>query len=246
MKKLLALILAAALALSLVACGGGSGAGDTNTPSTGNEDTTSTDAPDGGEDSNSTEKAQYYKVGDTVSTDKAEFVLQRFEFAELIRWGERPMDTIVADGKKVQVANGAPPEYYLIPTTMEELEAIKDEDPVWRTPTDGKAFASISFTMKNVGSTKLKTGVIDCIVELQYDKYLFREDDIAFFDDCSDEYATNGRRYLELDVLEEAHECRGYIQVPEIVMTDTDTPLFLNAYLSNESGEEVVFTYQLR
>lgn len=40
MKKLLALMLAAALALSLVACGGGSGAGDTNTPSTGNGDTT--------------------------------------------------------------------------------------------------------------------------------------------------------------------------------------------------------------
>ena len=33
MKKLLALILAAALALSLVACGGGGGAGDNNTPS---------------------------------------------------------------------------------------------------------------------------------------------------------------------------------------------------------------------
>ena len=40
MKKLLALILAAALALSLVACGGGSGAGDTNTPNGGEEDST--------------------------------------------------------------------------------------------------------------------------------------------------------------------------------------------------------------
>ena len=48
MKKLLALILAAALALSLVACGGDSGAGDNNTPSTGNGDTTSTDTPSGG------------------------------------------------------------------------------------------------------------------------------------------------------------------------------------------------------
>ena len=48
MKKLLALILAAALALSLVACGGGSGAGDNNTPSGGNGDTTSTDTPSGG------------------------------------------------------------------------------------------------------------------------------------------------------------------------------------------------------
>ena len=45
MKKLLALILAAALALSLVACGGDSGAGDTNTPNTGNGDTTSADTP---------------------------------------------------------------------------------------------------------------------------------------------------------------------------------------------------------
>ena len=51
MKKLLALMLAAALALSLVACGGGGGTGDTNTPSGGNEDTTSTNTPSGGEDS---------------------------------------------------------------------------------------------------------------------------------------------------------------------------------------------------
>ena len=52
MKKLLALLLVAALALSLVACGGDSGAGDTNTPkdtpSTGNEDTASADTPSGG------------------------------------------------------------------------------------------------------------------------------------------------------------------------------------------------------
>ena len=40
MKKLLALILSAALALSLVACGGGSGAGDNNTFSESNTDKT--------------------------------------------------------------------------------------------------------------------------------------------------------------------------------------------------------------
>lgn len=40
MKKLLALMLAAALALSLVACGGGGGTGDNNTPSGGSDDTT--------------------------------------------------------------------------------------------------------------------------------------------------------------------------------------------------------------
>lgn len=48
MKKLLALVLAAAMAFSLVACGGDGGTGDTNTPSTGNGDITSTDMPSGG------------------------------------------------------------------------------------------------------------------------------------------------------------------------------------------------------
>ena len=45
MKKLLTLILAAALALSLVACGGGGGAGDNNTPSTGNVTPSGTSEP---------------------------------------------------------------------------------------------------------------------------------------------------------------------------------------------------------
>lgn len=48
MKKLLALMLAAALALSLVACGGSGGTGDNSTPSTGNGDTASTDTPSTG------------------------------------------------------------------------------------------------------------------------------------------------------------------------------------------------------
>ena len=70
MKKLLALILTAALALSLVACGGGGGTGDT----------TSTNTPSGGEDSTPTdeqrqEDVQYFQLGDTVSTDIFEFTL---------------------------------------------------------------------------------------------------------------------------------------------------------------------------
>lgn len=56
MKKLLALILAAALTLSLVACGGDSGAGETNTPSGGNGDATSTDTSSGGGEDNETEE----------------------------------------------------------------------------------------------------------------------------------------------------------------------------------------------
>ena len=76
MKKLLALILAAALALSLVACGGGSGAGDTKTPndmpSTEKGDTTSTDTPSGGgEDStqaaNSMTKEEMLETAEEVT-----------------------------------------------------------------------------------------------------------------------------------------------------------------------------------
>ena len=74
MKKLLALILAAALALSLVACGGG-GTGDNNTPSTpsgGNGDTTGTDTPSGGGEDNETEepamtKEEMLQVAEDVS-----------------------------------------------------------------------------------------------------------------------------------------------------------------------------------
>ena len=67
MKKLLALMLAAALALSLVACGGG-GAEDNNT------------TPSGGEDS--TPENEAFHLGDTVTTDDIELTLTGFEYGE--------------------------------------------------------------------------------------------------------------------------------------------------------------------
>lgn len=71
MKKLLALMLAAALALSLAACGGG--AGDNNTPSTGNGDTAGTDAPTVDKNSTST------YVGDWVyDTGKGNIITYHF------------------------------------------------------------------------------------------------------------------------------------------------------------------------
>lgn len=86
MKKLLALMLAAALALSLVACGGGGETGDRDTPSTGNGDTTSTDTPSGGEDSTPptdaettppeeepTNDVQTLSFGDAITTEYFEF-----------------------------------------------------------------------------------------------------------------------------------------------------------------------------
>ena len=74
MKKLIALILAAALALSLVACGGGSGAGDTNTPSTGSGDTTSTDTPSGGEDN---AKEEMLSTASTCDFSKIQYAYEQ-------------------------------------------------------------------------------------------------------------------------------------------------------------------------
>ena len=95
MKKLLALMLAAALALSLVACGGNSGAEDNNKPSGGNGDTTSTDTPSGGgEDSTPPTDAEttppeeehdienQIALNDTKTTENFEVTLTRVEFAD--------------------------------------------------------------------------------------------------------------------------------------------------------------------
>lgn len=90
MKKLLALILAAALALSMTACGGKSGAEDTKTPRSENEDVENISAPEetsepiGAEDNTPEETSEpavkkdtYYQLGDTVSTDIIELTVKK-------------------------------------------------------------------------------------------------------------------------------------------------------------------------
>lgn len=75
MKRLLALMLAAALALSLVACGGG-GTEDNNPPSGGNVDATSTDTPNGGGE----DEVNTLAIGDTTANDRLDFTLTSLEF----------------------------------------------------------------------------------------------------------------------------------------------------------------------
>jgi len=82
MKKLLALMLAAALALSLVACGGDSGAGDNNTPS-------------GGEDSAPGEttmtKEEMLEVAETVSGDDMEADYQANQARARLTYCDKPL-----------------------------------------------------------------------------------------------------------------------------------------------------------
>lgn len=85
MKKLLALILAAALALSLVACGGGGGVEDNNTPSGGNGDTTSTDTPSGVEDSTTSMTKEEMETNAVAVSDIEAFtetILSRTEYQD--------------------------------------------------------------------------------------------------------------------------------------------------------------------
>ena len=88
MKRLLALILTAALALSLVACGGGTGYNDPPTTSSGsNGDTTSTDTPSGGEESEnpgdtSTDEDNQLVVGETYSTSLFDITITGFDFSD--------------------------------------------------------------------------------------------------------------------------------------------------------------------
>ena len=79
MKKILALILAAALALSLVACGS-DGTGDSNTP--GGENTLPPATDKSVDNTKVIEETKYYQLGDTVSTDIFEFTLDRADLAK--------------------------------------------------------------------------------------------------------------------------------------------------------------------
>lgn len=103
MKKLLALIVAAALSLSLVACGGGGGAGDNDTPSTGNGDTTSADTPSGGDsksDQNNTSTGDLpeLQLNETITTEYFDFTLTDVTFVEAT---SLPIGSYTLDDDKV-------------------------------------------------------------------------------------------------------------------------------------------------
>lgn len=143
MKKLLALILAAALALSLVACGGGSGAGDTNTPSTpsgGNGDTTSTDTPSGGGEDSTPEETQELTLGNTISTDNWEFTLTHVTFGTNLCKETESDDYMIIDGDYETTFTYGGETY--------NLSYVAE---------DGRAFVAVAYTMKYNGKEALDT-----------------------------------------------------------------------------------------
>lgn len=123
MKKLLALMLAAALALSLVACGGG-GTGDNSTPSTGNGDTASTETPGPEETVPPTNDDADEPGGEPEETDvpgedayTPNFVIDGVYYSE----------TDIIDPSTM----GITPERYLEVNPGHREEALNDNSEIW-------------------------------------------------------------------------------------------------------------------
>lgn len=232
MKRFLLCVLTMLLMFSLVSCGG-----------TDNAET------------------KIAEIGETVSTDKANFTLDRFEFADNVMHG-----TIHMVGKDRMGATKTAD--YMMPITDEELENLNQkvleeweqkgcprtyDAPYYYESDEGKVYATMSFTIENKGTTRLRPGVrktasgvvgstIMQYIELQYGEYIFDTSYDYEFTDYTDGYLET----IEIAPLDPPHEYRGYITVPEQVMNDTSEPLYLNVYLPNESGDFEEFTYQLR
>lgn len=250
MKKLLALMLAAALALSLVACGNDSGAGDTNTPSTGNGDATSTDTPSAGAETNTNKPSggedsttDTHKVGDTVETEYYSVTLKDIAFADKI---------LVCHGEKADKDTFGNAEEFFTPSD----EAFVDEDGyvidgihgfAMRQDSDN-TYLYYNLEFKFIGKENRDFVINDFKPVVLYEDFTFDSDYMAFgriidkvkFNDCmwfnfnsSDGYALAkalglmpGGFNTELKPLSnDVYEVRGIIQVPKAVAEDKEAEL---------------------
>lgn len=206
MKKLLALILAAALALSLVACGGG-GAGDNNTPSTGNGDTTSTDTPSGGDSSALEESTEpdCLQIGDTFKNEKYEITVTDFEFGKYLENSIGPVGEINMD-------------------FMRPIDEYKPQN-VYNAES-GNIMVSVTYEYKYIGkeeSNHVPSWTID-----YNDGYIFEAREYSEVDSIG---WSDIQGYIPVKPLEkDAHIIRMCFEVPEEVETNTDAQLLLNFY----------------
>ncbi len=228
MKKLLALILAAALALSLVACGGGSGAGDTNTSSTGNGDTTSTGTPSGGgedstPDETSSSDGQVFHLGDTVTTGDLELTLTKFEYGEIL--------------DNTSATNNIRNENYLLPLPDDEIgryEALKQYTPgaITYEASDGHILISFAIEVKSFSKTALNLRYIFDRIDIDYNNGYTFEYTPGLQVNIDDSWENPDGEIEPLN--NKIYEFRGYAEVPEEVMTNTENSLNVNIYLDGQ------------
>lgn len=228
MKKLLALMLAAALALSLVACGGGGGTGDTNTPSGGNGDTTSTDAPSGGEDSalqgETSTQPEMKELGETITTENFEFTLMQAIFGTNLCPDTSSPDYLIVDGDYSTTVTGVDGKKYT-------RAYVADDD---------RAYVSIAYTLNYIGKTSLTWTPA---ISVDYnDGYTFSG---AAYSNSTVMYKEdekwNTSTSIALEPLAPEREFRFVFDVPREVMENTDAPVKINISLDGSQ-----YTYSIR
>lgn len=228
MKKLLVLLLSAAMLLSLCACGSSSKPKEPEKPKElediSDEDwEAAAEALQGMNDEPAAETepvAKIYELGETILSEDGmvELVIDTFGYADIM------------DVSKC------------VPAEEESMDA--------RRPEEGKAYLYFSGTLNYVGDAKEEVSY-GCIAELDYkDGYIFKADgskgrvrltggdDGGSSNGCRFEVLTNNTK-VEVD---------GYIVVPETVETDTESPLLLRVELfySGKGGTVADATFQLR
>lgn len=140
-------------------------------------------------------------------------------------------------------------EYYLRPTSLltdEELEAKKWQDeyiqkhygvsPITYEADDGRILVAFAFEVKSISKTALPIDTILERIDIDYNNgYIFEQSELCAGIGGSWEntyYATDAK----IEPLDSTvYEFRGYADVPEEVMNNTDSSLNLNVYLNGRS-----------
>lgn len=224
MKKLLALMLAAALALSLVACGGGGGTGDNDppsTPSSGSGGTTSTDMPSsGGEESENPSDAPaddgtQLVIGETYSTPTFDITITGFDFSE---------------------------------------KAINPNGDNHIRPSDGNVTANLYYTIKYTGKGQAHETMFAPSALLYGDGYTFNLTKYWFYDEGVDGWlngSSNGIQPLTPEfpckacffVPEEVENEKGNSLSIEFLNYNPDKPLSFSPRPEDENMKEKIFNY---
>ena len=141
-------------------------------------------------------------------------------------------------------------ELKLISASFGDEYYVKEEGVI-RAPNEGQTFILISFSLKNIGKTKLDyfptinnkhTYIPGAIVSVDYNNgYTYSIDDFNI-----NGYCTQSPTLNNLEPLSEAAIYSACISVPKEVAENTEAPLRINFNLVNANGRGEVVTYSIR
>ena len=211
MKKLLALLLAAALLLSLCACGSPSKPKELEDISDEDWEAAAEALEDMYEEEPAVETEaakKIYEIGDTIVTadGMVEFTLDSFCFGDY------------RDG-------------------MTYLPA--DSGDIYHTAEEGKTFCFFSGTMTLVGEPKEKSSYWLYDIKADYmDGYIFGEGE-PFPTNTYELDGSRGGSSAEFEpfVSTNVREVRGFVEVPDVVENDTENSLLLYFIINGSSGD---------